>query len=80
MIVLAIQSLSHLSMKKIGILIINLYQITKPIFNQIVWTIFGFKFKCQQIPSCSEYTKQKIKTKGLVVGFYLGFSRMINCH
>ncbi len=57
-------------MKKLSILLINLYQIT-PLHSHTM---------CRFIPTCSEYTKIKIKDFGFIKGMYLGFKRIIKCH
>ena len=57
-------------MKKISIFLINLYQIT-PLHSHTM---------CRFIPTCSEYTKIKIKEHGFIKGWYLGIKRIFKCH
>ena len=57
-------------MKKISIFLINLYQIT-PLHCHSM---------CRFIPTCSEYTKIKIKEYGFLKGWYLGIKRILKCH
>jgi putative membrane protein insertion efficiency factor len=35
---------------------------------------------CRFTPSCSEYAKQAILTRGIVSGVWLGFRRLLRCH
>ena len=35
---------------------------------------------CRFEPTCSEYFKQALLKKGLIVGFYLGVRRLLRCH
>lgn len=57
-------------MKKISIFLINLYQITPLHCHN----------HCRFIPTCSEYTKIKIKKYGFIKGLYLGIKRILRCH
>ena len=57
-------------MKKLSIFLINLYQIT-PLHSHSL---------CRFVPTCSEYTKSKIKEHGFVKGIYLGIKRILKCH
>ena len=57
-------------MKKIAIKMIDLYQAT-PLHSHSM---------CRFIPTCSEYTKIKIKKYGVLRGSILGFKRIIKCH
>lgn len=57
-------------MKKIAIKMIELYQCT-PIHCHSM---------CRFIPTCSEYTKIKIREKGFIKGCLLGIKRILKCH
>ena len=57
-------------MKKIAIKMIDLYQAT-PLHSHTM---------CRFIPTCSEYTKIKIKKFGVLKGSLLGIKRIIKCH
>ncbi len=57
-------------MKKIAIKMIDLYQAT-PLHSHSM---------CRFIPTCSEYTKIKIKEKGVIKGSLLGIKRILKCH
>ncbi len=57
-------------MKKIMIKIIELYQST-PLHCHSM---------CRFVPTCSEYTKIKIKKYGVVKGTLLGIKRILKCH
>lgn len=57
-------------MKKIAIKMIELYQCT-PIHSHSM---------CRFIPTCSEYTKIKIREKGFIKGSLLGIKRILKCH
>lgn len=57
-------------MKKIAIKLIDLYQAT-PLHCHTM---------CRFIPTCSEYTKIKIKEFGFVKGSFLGIKRILKCH
>jgi len=35
---------------------------------------------CKFYPSCSEYAKRAIMEKGLILGFWLAFKRVLRCH
>ena len=56
-------------MKKLCILLIELYQIT-PVHTHSL---------CRFIPTCSEYTKIKINEYGCIKGIYLGIKRILKC-
>ena len=57
-------------MKKIAIKMIELYQST-PLHSHSL---------CRFYPTCSEYTKIKIKEKGFFKGTILGLKRVLRCH
>lgn len=57
-------------MKKLSIFLINLYQVT-PLHSHTM---------CRFIPTCSEYTKNKISELGFIKGVYLGIKRILKCH
>lgn len=57
-------------MKNIAIKIIELYQSTP----------FHCHTMCRFTPTCSEYTKIKIKEYGFIKGSYFGIKRILKCH
>lgn len=60
-----------MSMKKIFLIIIRIYQILiSPIFGQT----------CRFYPCCSEYAYQSLKEHGFAVGSMLTLKRIIKCH
>ena len=54
--------------KKIGIILIRFYQ--KHISQK----------NCRYIPSCSQYTLEAILKHGFIVGWALGFWRILRCN
>jgi uncharacterized protein len=62
-------------MKKIAIILINIYQ--KIIANALF--SLGLKGDCRFSPTCSEYTKTQIKNKGIVRGGALALVRISKC-
>lgn len=56
-------------MKRLFILLIDLYQKTK----------VSTHFQCRFIPTCSEYTKIAIERFGVIKGSYLGVKRILKC-
>lgn len=57
-------------MKKISIFLINLYQKT-PLHCHSM---------CRFVPTCSEYTKIKIREYGFIKGTFMGIKRILRCH
>ena len=57
-------------MKRFSIFLINLYKST-PLHSHTC---------CRFIPTCSEYTKIKIKDYGFIKGTILGIKRIIRCN
>ena len=35
---------------------------------------------CGQSPSCSEYTKEAVLSRGVIAGSFLGAKRVLSCH
>jgi putative membrane protein insertion efficiency factor len=63
-------------MKKIVLGILALYQhIASPLLHQLV----GVQHACRYSPSCSEYAKQAILKKGVIIGLYLAIRRILSC-
>lgn len=57
-------------MKKISIFLINMYQAT-PLHSHSM---------CRFVPTCSEYTKIKIREYGFIKGTFMGIKRILRCH
>lgn len=64
-------------MKHILIFSISIYQ---KFISSLLKNIFGGSDICRFSPTCSEYTKQMIKNKGVYKGIYLGTVRLLHCH
>ena len=61
-------------MKKIGILLINIYK-------KYISPLFEFHgIQCKFYPTCSEYCKQAIEKYGFIKGVFLGFVRILKCN
>ena len=61
-------------MKKISIVVINLYKkYISPIFEH-------FGIKCKYYPTCSQYMKEAINKYGFIKGFGLGIKRFCKCN
>ncbi|MFH1380532.1 MAG: membrane protein insertion efficiency factor YidD [bacterium] len=58
-------------MKKLIAGLIRLYQIC----SKHMW-----RANCRFYPSCSEYTAQAVKYKGVLIGIFLGIKRILKCH
>lgn len=63
-------------MKKFLIVIITMYQ---HIFSPLIRQFLGIQYVCRYSPTCSEYTKQAISKKGVIIGLYLGLKRILSC-
>lgn len=65
--------------RKILILLINWYQKTiSP--DHGYGRVWGEQLGCRFYPSCSEYAKQALSKKKLVIALYLIFRRIVRCH
>lgn len=63
-------------MKALLVRSITFYQwALSPLFHNFVGTTQA----CRFVPSCSEYTKQQIESKGVVLGILKGLRRLLNC-
>lgn len=60
------------------VLLINFYQKFLS-FDTGLLRVFALGGACRYSPSCSEYTKQVILEKGIVLGLGLGIRRIISC-
>jgi putative component of membrane protein insertase Oxa1/YidC/SpoIIIJ protein YidD len=45
-----------------------------------LFTTFGFYSGCKHKPSCSQYTFEQIKNKGLITGGLGGLKRILSCY
>jgi putative membrane protein insertion efficiency factor len=63
-------------MKKIVILLIDGYQ---KFLSGAILNILGVPHACRFNPTCSQYAKKIISEKGIFVGGYLSFSRILKC-
>lgn len=63
-------------MKSFLLLIITIYQ---TIVSVVLKNILGVNKFCKFSPTCSEYTKIKIKQYGVVTGILLGVKRLGVC-
>ncbi len=66
-------------MKTIIIFLINIYQKTLSPDHGIFRARYPYGF-CRFYPSCSEYAKQAVIKKGVVVGILLSVKRIIKCN
>ncbi len=64
-------------MKKIAIIAISFYQI---IISSLLKQLLGVSASCRYSPTCSEYAKEKISQKGVIVGGGLALKRILSCH
>lgn len=62
--------------KKIGVTIISIYQ---AIMSPVLKNILGAQRFCRFDETCSDYTKRKIKEKGLIAGIIAGSLRLSKC-
>ena len=42
--------------------------------------LFGIQGHCRHFPSCSEFTISAIRNRGVVLGSWAGFRRILSCH
>jgi putative membrane protein insertion efficiency factor len=63
-------------MKKILIKTIDFYQI---FISSALHQLFGVKNACRHEVTCSQYAKSSILEKGVLVGSYLSFARLLKC-
>lgn len=66
-------------MKYLFLKFINLYQASLSPDHGWFKARFPYGY-CKFYPSCSEYTKQAVMQKGLVVGISLGILRLAKCN
>ncbi len=64
-------------MKKTVLLIISFYQ---SVVSVILKNTLGVNKFCRYSPTCTEYTKNKIKEEGLLKGLACGALRIIRCN
>lgn len=68
-------------MKKILVLLINIYQRTiSPDHGYLKKINLIKKPVCVFYPTCSEYGKEAVIKYGALKGMYLGFLRVLRCH
>ena len=48
------------------------------IYQLIISPLLGQN--CRYLPTCSEYTKESLKTHGLIKGSYFAIKRISSCH
>lgn len=65
-----------LIMKKLLIVIINLYQ---NFFPGLIKNILGIDRMCRFSPTCSEYAKTTISKEGVLVGLRKSTIRILRC-
>ncbi len=63
-------------MKKILVSLIVIYQ---RFLSELIRQIVGVPHACRFNPTCSEYAKSVIAKKGILVGGYLAFVRILKC-
>ena len=63
-------------MKKLEILLINLYQ---KVLHLIFKNILGYSSFCRFSPTCSQYAKIAIAKEGVLKGTYLATIRILKC-
>jgi len=68
-----------ISMKKLLIFLITLYQKTFSPDTGMHKTLHPHGF-CKYYPSCSEYMKQSIQKKGVLIGLIKGIWRILRCN
>nr|MDD3720702.1 membrane protein insertion efficiency factor YidD [Candidatus Gracilibacteria bacterium] len=66
-------------MKKLFIFIIELYQKFLSPDHSIWAKAMNKPPYCKHIPSCSEYTKEAIEKKGVIIGGFKGLGRILRC-
>lgn len=66
-------------MKKIVLILINVYQVTLSPDHGFLAAFFP-NGVCRFQPTCSEYTKESIKIHGLIKGLSLGLRQLVRCH
>jgi len=63
-------------MKYLAILLIIFYQ---KFFSQVFKSLLGVGSSCRFTPTCSEYAKQEIKEKGIIMGGYKSLLSLLKC-
>ena len=63
-------------MKKIAVVIINIYQ---AIISTALKNLLGIRRSCRFDQTCSEYAKQAILQKGILKGSCLSVARVLKC-
>lgn len=63
-------------MKIIPILLINFYQ---KIISPTLKSVLGINNSCRFYPTCSDYAKNAIAEKGILIGIYVGLLRILKC-
>lgn len=65
--------------KRTGIFFINLYQKTISPDHGIIRGLYPHGF-CRYYPTCSQYTKEAIEHRGIIIGAVLGCWRILRCN
>jgi len=63
-------------MKKIALVLINIYQ---AVISTALKNLLGISRFCRFSPTCSEYAKLSISNKGVLKGSYLSMVRALKC-
>ncbi len=66
-------------MKKLILMSISFYQKYLSLDQGFSRFVFPYKKSCIYYPSCSTYTYQAVKSKGVLKGLYAGFKRILRC-
>lgn len=71
---------TSITMKFIVTTLINIYQkVLKPILDGLLYSVFGFTYKCKYEESCSHYTLRQVQERGTIPGLKLGMKRVESC-
>jgi uncharacterized protein len=65
--------------KRVAVSLINIYQATLSPDHSWLKARFAYGY-CRHYPSCSEYSKQAIGSRGLIKGGWLSIKRLATCH
>jgi len=65
--------------KRLGLFLISAYQALLSPDHSWLKARYPYGY-CRHYPSCSEYSKQAIESKGLIKGVWLGVKRISRCN